>query len=239
MKRKLIIKKTKEFVKMKLEGEGSGHDWWHIVRVYNNAVDIAHKELELFSSISVHQDSDTALLGNINQGKVYNERLNINMFVVELGALLHDIADHKFGYSDDDRKNIINEFLMELEVEKEIIDRVVYIANNISFKGGKNKHKMEIIEGEIVQDADRLDAIGAIGVGRTFTYGGYKKRVMYTPDCELDIKDKEDTISHFYEKLLLLKDRMNTRSGYKKAHNRHKVMEEFLENFHSEWNGKK
>ena len=214
MNRKLIIKKTKEFVKAKLEGEGSGHDWWHIVRVYNNALDIAKKEKE-------------------------NDGGSISVFVVGLGALLHDIADHKFGYSDEDRREIIGEFLTGLEVEKKIIDHVVYIANNISFKGGKNKHKMETLEGEIVQDADRLDAIGAIGIGRTFAYGGYKKRVMYDPDCKLHIKDKGDTISHFYEKLLLLKDRMNTKTGYEKAQNRHRVMEEFLENFHSEWNGER
>ncbi len=214
MNRKLIVKKTKEFVKAKLEGEGSGHDWWHIVRVYNNALDIAEKEETFYEG-------------------------NIDVFVVELGALLHDVADHKFGYSDKDRKEIISNFLMELGVQNEIIEHVVYIANNISFKGGKNKHKMETIEGEIVQDADRLDAIGAIGIGRTFAYGGYKKRVMYNPDCNLEIEDSEDTISHFYEKLLLLKDRMNTKTGYKKAQNRHRVMEEFLENFHSEWNGDK
>ncbi len=217
MKRKLIIEKTKEFVKAKLEGEGSGHDWWHIVRVFNNALDIAKKEKPLYEG-------------------------NIDIFVVQLGALLHDIADHKFGYTDEDRKDIITEFLQELGVQNEIIDHVVYIANNISFKGGKNKHKMETIEGEIVQDADRLDAIGAIGIGRTFAYGGYKKRVMYIPDCDLDMKDrkaKEDTISHFYEKLLLLKDKMNTKTGYEKAQNRHRVMEEFLENFHSEWEGEK
>lgn len=214
MNRKLIIEKTKEFIKMKLEGEGSGHDWWHIVRVFNNAMDITKKE------------------------KTFHEG-NIDIFVVELGALLHDIADHKFGYTDEDRKNIITNFLIELGVQNEIIDHVVYIVNNISFKGGKNKHKMETIEGEIVQDADRLDALGAIGIGRTFAYGGYKKRVMYDPDCKLDIKDKEDTISHFYEKLLLLKDKMNTKAGYEKAQNRHRVMEEFLENFHSEWKGEK
>lgn len=214
MNRKLIIEKTKEFVKAKLEGEGSGHDWWHIVRVFNNAMDIAKKEKPLYEG-------------------------NIDIFVVELGALLHDIADHKFGHTDADRKEIITNFLLELGVQDEIIDHVVYIANNISFKGGKNKHKMETIEGEIVQDADRLDAIGAIGIGRTFAYGGYKKRVMYDPDCNLDIKDKGDTISHFYEKLLLLKEKMNTKTGYKKAQNRHRVMEEFLENFHSEWNGEK
>jgi len=215
--RKLIIKKTREFVKLKLEGEGSGHDWFHIVRVSNNALDIAKKEKESYEG-------------------------NIDVFVIELGALLHDIADHKFGYNDKDRKDIITNFLLELGVQNEIIDHVVYIANNISFNGGKNKHKMETIEGKIVQDADRLDAIGAIGIGRTFAYGGYKKRVMYIPDSDLDIKSKEakeDTISHFYEKLLLLKDKMNTKTGYKKAQNRHRVMEEFLENFHSEWNGEK
>ena len=217
MNRKLIIKKTREFVKLKLEGEGSGHDWFHIVRVSNNALDIAKKE------------------------KVSYEG-NIDIFVIELGALLHDIADHKFGYNDKNRKDIITNFLLELGVQNEIIDHVVYIANNISFNGGKNKHKMETIEGKIVQDADRLDAIGAIGIGRTFAYGGYKKRVMYIPDSDLDIKSKEakeDTISHFYEKLLLLKDKMNTKTGYKKAQSRHRVMEEFLENFHSEWNGEK
>lgn len=214
MNKKLIIEKTKEFVKLKLEGEGSGHDWWHIVRVYNNALDITKKE-RLF-----HDDLD--------------------IFVVELGALLHDIADHKFGYSDDDRKNIINNFLLTLEIQKDIIDHVVYIANNISFKSGKNKHKMKTIEGEIVQDADRIDAIGAIGIGRAFAYGGYKKRVMYNPNPSLDINNKEeDTVSHFHDKLLLLKNKMNTKTGYEKAQNRHKVMVEFLENFHSEWDGQK
>jgi len=212
MNRKLIIEKTKEFVKMKLEGEGSGHDWWHIVRVYNNALDIASKEKLSFSG-------------------------DIDIFVVELGALLHDIADHKFGYSDSDRESIISKFLMELDVSKEIIEHVVYIANNISFKGGTNKHKMETMEGKIVQDADRLDAIGAIGIGRTFAYGGFKKRVMYNPNCELDIKDKVDTISHFYQKLLLVKDKMNTKTGLDKAQNRHRIMEEFLEDFHNEWSG--
>jgi len=212
MDKKLIIEKTKEFVREKLEGEGSGHDWWHIVRVYNNSLDIAKKEEQFCEK-------------------------EIDIFIVELGSLLHDIADHKFGYSDEDRKNIINNFLLELGVEKKIIDHVVYIANNISFKGGKNKHKMETIEGEIVQDADRIDAIGAIGIGRTFAYGGYKKRVMYDPECKSKIKDKEDTISHFYEKLLLLKDKMNTKTGTEKAQNRHRVMEEFLDNFYSEWNG--
>ncbi|MCK5779654.1 MAG: HD domain-containing protein [Psychrilyobacter sp.] len=218
MKKKYIIEKTKEYVKNKLEGEGSGHDWWHIVRSYNNAVDIAKKE-------------------NITLKK--EDKKSVDMFIVELGALLHDIADHKFGYSDDDRKSIITDFLEGLGVEVEVIDHVVYIANNISFKGGKNKHKMETIEGMIVQDADRLDAVGAIGIGRTFAYGGYKKRVMYDPDDHREIDEKEDTVNHFYEKLLLLKDRMNTQSGYEKALSRHRYMEEFLEQFYGEWDGER
>ena len=213
MDKKLIIDKTKKFVRNKLEGEGSGHDWWHIVRVYNNAKSIAKE---------VHESSN-----------------EIDMFIVELGALLHDVADHKFGYGDEDRKIIITEFLESVGVEKKIIDHVVYIANNISFKGGKNKHKMESIEGMIVQDADRLDAIGAIGIGRAFSYGGYKKRVMYNPEDSRKIDEKEDTINHFYEKLLLLKDKMNTKIGYEKALNRHKVMEKFLEDFYGEWNGER
>ena len=201
MNKKLIVEKTKEFCKNKLLGEGSGHDWYHVERVYNNALDIAK-----------HEDG-------------------VDIFIVELGALLHDIADHKFGYSDEDREDIISEFLLDLNVERKIIDAVVYIANYISFKGGKNKHKMQTIEGEVVQDADRLDAMGAIGIGRTFAYGGYKNRVMYDPE---NTESNEDTISHFYEKLLLLKNRMNTSYGKLKAERRHETMQEFLDNFYSE-----
>ena len=213
MDKKIIIEKTKKYVKEKLEGEGSGHDWWHIVRAYNNAKDIAERTKN-------------------------EEKQEIDIFVVELGALLHDVADHKFGYSDEDRKTIITDFLGNLEVEEKIINHVIYIANNISFKGGKNKHKMKTIEGMIVQDADRLDAIGAIGIGRAFAYGGYKKRIMYNPEDKRKIEEKEDTINHFYEKLLLLKDKMNTKIGYEKALNRHKFMESFLDQFYNEWNGK-
>jgi len=213
MEKKIIIEKTKKYVKEKLEGEGSGHDWWHIVRAYNNAKDIAERTKN-------------------------EEKQEIDIFVVELGALLHDVADHKFGYSDADRKTIITDFLGNLEVEEKIINHVVYIANNISFKGGKNKHKMKTIEGMIVQDADRLDAIGAIGIGRAFAYGGYKKRIMYNPEDKRKIEEKEDTINHFYEKLLLLKDKMNTKIGYEKALNRHKFMESFLDQFYNEWDGK-
>lgn len=213
MNQELIIKETKEYVKSKLEGEGSGHDWWHILRVYNNALDIAKNEE------------------------------NINIFIVELGALLHDIADHKFGYTDEDRTNIISNFLNKYSLEQEDIDKVVYISNYISFKGGTNTHVMNSIEGKIVQDADRLDAMGAMGISRTFTYGGHVNREMYIPDLKnLDLEKQDgytdtDTITHFYEKLLLLKDRMNTETGRKKAEIRHKTMEIFLEMFFKEWNG--
>lgn len=213
MDKKQIVENTKKYVKDKLTGEGSGHDFWHIIRVYNNAIDIAKGEND------------------------------VNLFVVELGALLHDIADHKFGYTDEDRKDIINSFLSENKVEQYVIDQVVYIANNISFKKGTNKHIMKSIEGKIVQDADRLDAMGAIGIARTFTYGGFRKREIYNPDFhngkveEEEEYNSQDTITHFYEKLLLLKDKMNTDTARKKAEIRHEGMKEFLDMFFKEWNG--
>ncbi|BCG59753.1 HD domain-containing protein [Paenibacillus sp. URB8-2] len=213
MNKELVLEKTRQFVKGKLEGEGSGHDWWHIVRVSNNALDIA-KQTE-----------------------------GTDCFIVELGALLHDIADHKFGHTDDDRRRIISDLLIELEVSYEIIEEVIYIANHISFKGGTNKHKLTTIEAKIVQDADRLDAIGAIGIGRAFAYGGHINRPMYNPAFnketakDIDGCTGNDTISHFYEKLLLLKDLMNTEIGAQKAQIRHDIIVEFLNHFYAEWNG--
>jgi uncharacterized protein len=213
LEKELILDKTKQFVKQKLESEGSGHDWWHVVRVYNNALEIARQTKD------------------------------VDCFIVKLGSLLHDIADHKFGYTDNDRRRIISDFLRELEVSKEIIEAVVYIANNISFKGGTNKHKLSTIESKIVQDADRLDAIGSIGIGRAFTYGGYANRPMYNPTSNKENAESingysnNDTISHFYEKLLLLKDLMNTEIGVQKAQRRHEIMQEFLNNFYADWNG--
>jgi len=209
----MIVEKTKQFVRHKLEFESSGHDWWHVVRVYNNALDIARQTKD------------------------------VDYLIVKLGALLHDIADHKFGYTDNDRCKIISEFLSELEVPTHIIEEVIYIANHISFKGGSNKHKLSTLEAKIVQDADRLDAIGAIGIGRTFAYGGYTNRPMYNPPSdEVNTKSTEeavtkDTISHFYEKLLLLKSLMNTEVGKQKAERRHEIMQEFLNNFYAEWKG--
>ena len=204
MNEDLIIEETRSYVRSRLEGEGSGHDWWHIVREYNNALDIAKNES------------------------------NVNIFIVKLGALLHDIADHKFGYSDIDRKDIISNLLNKYELPKEYLDQIIYICNNISFKSGTNNHIIKSIEGKIIQDADRLDAIGAIGIGRAFAYGGYVKREMYNPDLKAT---NTYTIAHFYEKLFLLKDMMNTETGKRKAKIRYKTMEEYLDMFYKEWDG--
>ena len=217
MTNKEIIEKTMIFVKNKLEGEGSGHDWWHILRVYNNALDIAEKE----------KDCD--------------------IFVIELAALLHDIADWKFHDGNLDKGSEISEtFLTELNVPKETTAHISEIIKNISFKGANVKNTITTKEGMIVQDADRLDAIGAIGIGRAFAYGGFMKREMYNPDIPYEVhntfeeyKSKNgSTINHFYEKLLLLKDKMNTKTGKEKAQKRHEFMLTFLEEFYSEWEGK-
>lgn len=199
-----IIERLKIIVKTNLQKETS-HDWWHVLRVYNNAISIAEKE----------EGAD--------------------IFKVKIAALLHDIADHKFGYTDNDRAIIITDILQELSINKDIIEQVIYIANNLSFRGGKNTHQIQTIEGKIVQDADRLDAIGAIGIARTFAYGSFVNRPFYIPDNQNPTEI--DTISHFYEKLLLLKDRMNTKTGKEKAIKRHETMELYLKNFYDEWNG--
>jgi len=217
MDREKIIEKTKEFVRGKLEGEGSGHDWWHIYRVYNISVSIAKTE---------------------NQ--------EVDLFVVKLGALLHDIADWKFNNGDTNvGAKISRDFLESLKVDMETINHVADIVKNISFKGVGEKASMKTLEGMIVQDGDRLDAIGAIGIARTFAYGGHDKREMYNPDINPENHEtfeqyknsKGTTINHFYEKLLLLKDLMNTEAGRKYAKKRHKFMEEYLDEFYAEWNG--
>ena len=217
MDKEKIIEKTKEFVRNKLEGEGSGHDWWHIYRVYNIAISIAK-----------------------------TENKEVDIFVVKLGALLHDIADWKFNNGDTNvGANISKDFLQSLKVDNETINHVADIVKNISFKGVGEIASMKTLEGMIVQDGDRLDAIGAIGIARTFAYGGHDSREMYNPDINPENHEtfeqyknsKGTTINHFYEKLLLLKDLMNTEAGRKYAEKRHKFMEEYLEEFYAEWNG--
>ena len=212
-----LIQKTITFVKQKLENAESGHDWFHIERVYKNALLIAKNE-------------------------------NCNQTIVELGALLHDIADSKFHDGDETIGPKTAKIFLELQnVSQDIISQVVFIIENISFKGGNFDRKKSTIELEIVQDADRLDAIGAIGIARTFNYGGFKNRQIYNPEIPPNLKmTKEEyknsnspTINHFYEKLLLLKDKMNTETGKKIAQKRHEFMETFLEQFYYEWNGEK
>lgn len=209
-----LIQNTIAFVKEKLEGAEAGHDWFHIERVWKLSKKIA--------------DSETC-----------------NLQVVELGALLHDIADPKFHDGDETLAlKISNEFLQNQNVSAEIIEQVLFIIKNISFKNREEAPEILPIELQIVQDADRIDAIGAIGIARTFNYGGFKNNLMYHPDIQPALnmtkeeykKSKGTTINHFYEKLLLLKDLMNTGTGKKLAEERHDFMVEFLDQFAREWN---
>lgn len=213
MKNWQIIEKTKDFVKETLISAEGGHDWFHIQRVYNNALRIASEE-----------KADT--------------------LVIALAALLHDIADAKFHDGDETiGPALAKNFLKEQKIPQEVTDHVVRIIENISFRTGKEIQRFTSTELQIVQDADRLDALGAIGIARTFNYGGFKGRALYDPSIEPNLHmTKEEykastapTINHFYEKLLLLKDRMNTRTGKKMAEERHKFMEAFLKQFYSEW----
>lgn len=210
-----VIENTINFVKKQLENAESGHNWFHMERVYNNALLIAKDE-------------------------------TCNLEVVQLAALLHDIADSKFHDGDETvGPKVARAFLTSENVSEETIEHVVLIIENISFKGGNFEKKFTSKELEIVQDADRLDAIGAVGIARTFNYGGYKNREIYNPEISPNLTmSKEEyknstapTINHFYEKLLLLKDKMNTETGKKIAQLRHDFMETFLEQFYNEWNG--
>ncbi len=209
------IKKTKAFVQSTLAHAEGGHDWFHIQRVYNNALLISKNE-------------------------------KVDLFVVSLGALLHDIADSKFHNGDETvGPKIARDFLEDLNLPSEIIEHVVNIIENISFKGGHEAQKFRSAELDVVQDADRLDALGAIGIARCFNYGGFKNRPLYNPSVQPNLNmGKEEyknstapSINHFYEKLLLLKDRMNTQTGRDIAYQRHNYMLEFLDQFFREWNG--
>ena len=211
-----LIQKTKIFVQQQLENAEGGHDWFHILRVYNNALLIAQNE-------------------------------SCNLEIVQLGALLHDIADSKFHHGDETIGPKKARDFLELEkVDPEVVRQVVLIIENISFKGGNFAKTFNSIELDIVQDADRLDAIGAIGIARTFNYGGFKNRALYNPDILPNLsmtkeeykKNEAPTINHFYEKLLLLKDKMNTITGKEIAQKRHEYMESFLAQFYDEWEGK-
>lgn len=206
-----ILKKTREFVRKKLETEPTGHDWHHIERVVRNAKLIGKKEK-----------------ARLRQG--FGGRADLDLFIVELGALLHDVADWKFHKDPEAGTKITRTWLAKLRLDKESIDRVAYIVQNISFKGGTNKHKMTTIEGMVVQDADRLDALGAIGIARAFAYGGYKHRMIYDPAGK-----SETSVKHFYDKLLWITDLMNTTTGRKLALSREKYIKNFLNQFYKEW----
>ena len=212
-----IVHKTILFVQEKLENAEGGHDWFHIERVYKNALLIAE-----------------------------NEVCDIN--VVKLGALLHDIADSKFHDGDEAiGPKIAREFLESENADEVTIQHVINIIENLSFKGGNAEKTFSSVELDIVQDADRLDAMGAIGIARTFNYGGFKNRPLHNPNIAPNLHmSKEEyknseapTINHFYEKLLLLRDKMNTETGKKIAQERHQFMTTFLSQFYAEWDGEK
>ena len=212
-----IILATIEFVKEKLANAEGGHDWWHIERVYNNALSIAKSE-------------------------------KADLLTVSLAALLHDIADSKFNDGNEEiGPEIAIKFLQSIQVDQEIITHVENIIRNISFKGGNFTKTFTSTELSVVQDADRLDAIGAIGIARAFNYGGFKNREIYNPNIVPDLQMTKEvyknsaapTINHFYEKLLLLKNKMNTPAGRSMAEERHLFMETFLQQFYQEWSGKK
>lgn len=212
-----IIQNAIAFVKLELKDAETGHDWFHIERVYKNALLISKEE-------------------------------KVDTTIVALGALLHDIADSKFHNGDESiGPKKARSFLITQNLSEEIINHVIKIIENISFSGGNKLQEFKSIELDVVQDADRLDAIGAIGIARTFNYGGYKNRKLYDPELkpELNMTPEEykasnaPTVNHFYEKLLLLKDRMNTETGRKIAEERHDFMLQFLEQFYGEIDGKR
>ena len=219
MDKEKIIIATIAFVKNELKNTEGGHDWFHIERVFKNSVLISKDE-------------------------------KVDVFVVSLAALLHDIADPKF-YNGDETvgPKVATKFLKEQEVHEQIINHVVNIIKHISFKNSfdKESKKFTSIELKVVQDADRLDAIGAIGIARCFNYGGFKNRGLYDPEIIPNLNMTKEqyknsdapTINHFYEKLLLLKDSMNTLSGKKIAAQRHAFMETYLKQFYDEWDGLK
>ncbi|MCA9361441.1 HD domain-containing protein [Candidatus Kaiserbacteria bacterium] len=218
MDNQTIVNKTVEFVKNTLSEAEGGHDWWHIYRVWKNAQYIGKEEG------------------------------NVDMLVVELGALLHDIADSKFHGGDEEvGPKTTSDFLKSLEQPEDTIEHVENIVRYISFRSAIEGQKWTSPELSVVQDADRLDALGAIGIARAFNYGGHKGRALYDPNIKPNMKmTKEEyknsttpTLNHFHEKLLLLKNLMNTNTGKEMAEGRHQFMEIYLDQFYAEWEGKK
>jgi len=210
-----IIREIADIVRKRMEGAEGGHDWWHVYRVWQNSKTIAQAE-------------------------------SADLLVVELAALLHDIADPKFFGGDEEvGPRIAREILENYDLGTDPIKQIIDIIRNISFKNSFDSNFEYCTELMIVQDADRLDAIGAIGIARAFNYGGFRNRAIYDPDIKPGkFQAKEDykkssspTINHFYEKLLLLKEKMNTETGKSLAKERHQYLEDFLTRFYSEWKG--
>jgi uncharacterized protein len=210
-----LLQKTADYIRQEFSDDSSGHDWWHIYRVWKNAITICEQE-------------------------------NADSFIVQLAALLHDLDDWKFNESGDETPLRAKAWLDSLAIDPSITDAVCNIIKHISYKGAGVQNKMDSLEGFIVQDADRLDAIGAIGIARAFAYGGWKNRPLYDPDTPPHMhasfeeykNSNSATINHFYEKLLLLKDRMNTPAAKRIAEQRHAVMVQFISQFMSEWEGR-
>ena len=208
-----LTEKIKDAIFEQFDGEATGHDWHHINRV-------------------------------VNLSRYIQEKEGGDIEVIELAALLHDISDHKFnGGQLDEGGKVAYSILKEHGASDDLAVKVRYIVDNISYKGANTKVEMNTLEGKIVQDADRLDAIGAIGIARTFAYGGNKNQPMYEPALSAQLHDtfesyaesKTSTVNHFYEKLLLLKDRLNTKTAQEIGEKRHQLMEQFLAEFHNEW----
>lgn len=214
MNHSLTINQTEQFVKMKMGEDSTGHDWYHVDRVRNNA---------LF---------------------IYKSEQKGDPFIIEMSALLHDIPDEKLNGSQEEGQKILIQFLIQLELSSDMTTKIIEVINSISFRGGEKK-KLTSWEAKIVQDADRIDAIGAIGIARAFAYGGKKGQPIYHPEVKVREKmtieeyrnGKSSSVHHFYEKLLLLKDLLNTDTAKTIAENRHRYMEEFLTQFYQEWNG--
>jgi uncharacterized protein len=211
-----LIERTAKYVEEKFRSEGSGHDWWHIYRVWQLSKRIGQAE---------HAD----------------------MEIIELGALLHDIADFKFHGGDlNVGPRVAREWLESQGAGRRTQDAVAHIVENVSFKGANVANTMATLEGKCVQDADRLDALGAIGIARVFAYGGHKGRAIFEPGeqrthhdtVEAYVSNTASGITHFYEKLLLLKGKMNTPTGHRLAEHRHAYMEAYLEEFYKEWDGR-
>lgn len=211
MNQREIIQKTADYIKQKFSDDSSGHDWWHIYRVWQTALRICEIE-------------------------------QADAFIVQLAALLHDLDDWKFNASEDETPLRAQGWLDSLSLDPSTTDAVCRIIKHISYKGARVENKMDSLEGFIVQDADRLDAIGAIGIARAFAYGGYKNRPLYDPASSPQLhqtfeqykNSNSDTINHFHEKLLLLKDKMNTATAKRIAEQRHEVMVQFLNQFMDE-----